>query len=419
MPNKKMSSLTIGANTYEVTDAEARQNVKTLSESFNDIYSSYGDMKTEVQNIRANLKIVSDKVFAESPQTWNDVQNIVREGMAMQYFSIGDQLICNHTKFGELVWDIIDFDHDVPTDTTKTHSMSLQLHNPIDRIQLDPPEAFYFAENGLAAGVYHISIPADYDGGGGSEGKSYWFTLTQAVPAGGQVLLNWTIIKSLATTAKVITYADSSAINAIETTGYLVEGAEGTALTFQNPIQVARFGSNRWKESCLRQWLNSDATSGGWWAAQNAYDRPYSNHTARDGFLYGMDADFLAVVGTVTKRTIINNKIGGGYDELTERFFLPSRSELYGLNQSNPIEGEAYAYYGVGYSSLSVPGTGADSNRIRYKTESEGGTASGYWLRSCSAWDETASNSLQANGSIATGVFAYGNSSVAPICNII
>lgn len=420
MPNKKMSSLTIGANTYEITDAEARQNVKTLSESLNDIYSSYGDMKTEVQNIRANLKIVSDKVFAESPQTWNDVQNIVREGMAMQYFSIGDQLICNHTKYGELVWDIIDFDHDVPTDTTKTHSMSLQLHNPIDRIRLDNPEAFYFAENGLAAGVYHISIPADYDGGGGSEGKSYWFTLTKAVPAGGQVLLSWEAIRSLATTARVITYADSSAINAIETTGYLVEGAEGTALTFQNQIQAARFGSNRWKESCLRQWLNSAAAAGAWWTPQHAYDRPYSaDLTGKAGFLYGMDADFLAVVGTVTKRTILNNKIGGGYDELTERFFLPSRSELYGLNQSNPIEGEAYAYYGVGYSSLSVPGTGADSNRIRYKTESEGGTASGYWLRSCSAWDETASNSLQANGSIATGVFAYGNSSVAPICNII
>ena len=41
MPNKKMSSLTIGANTYEITDAEARQKAKALSENFNDIYSSY------------------------------------------------------------------------------------------------------------------------------------------------------------------------------------------------------------------------------------------------------------------------------------------------------------------------------------------------------------------------------------------
>ncbi len=215
--------------------------------------------------------------------------------------------------------------------------MGLQLHNPIDRIQLDPPEAFYFAENGLAAGVYHISIPADYDGGGGSEGKSYWFTLTQAVPAGGQVLLSWETIRSLATTAKVITYADSSAINAIETTGYLAEGAEGTALTFQNPIREARFGSNRWKESCLRQWLNSDAASGGWWAAQNAYDRPYSDHTARDGFLYGMDADFLAVIGTVMKRTVKNNEIGGGYEDLTEKIFLPSRSEVFVTAKNRPI----------------------------------------------------------------------------------
>ena len=79
--------------------------------------------------------------------------------------------------------------------------------------------------------------------------------------------------------------------------------------------------------------MPTHAASGGWWAAQNAYDRPYSDHTARDGFLYGMDADFLAVIGTVMKRTVKNNEIGGGYEDLTEKIFLPSRSEVFGGNK--------------------------------------------------------------------------------------
>lgn len=61
--------------------------------------------------------------------SWTDVQNIVRQGIASQVFSIGDQFVCNHATFGALVWDIIGFDCEVPYDHAYTHSLTLQLHD--------------------------------------------------------------------------------------------------------------------------------------------------------------------------------------------------------------------------------------------------------------------------------------------------
>jgi hypothetical protein len=48
--------------------------------------------------------------------SWESVQKIVREGYAPLVFKIGDQLVCNHSEFGELTWDIIGFDQETPTD---------------------------------------------------------------------------------------------------------------------------------------------------------------------------------------------------------------------------------------------------------------------------------------------------------------
>ena len=145
--------------------------------------------KLAATNVQGALDELAQKLYAVAGMTeltWANVQKLVRSGLAQNVFSVGDQLICNHTKFGELVWDIIDFDHDVPTDTSQTHSMSLQLHNPVESIMFDAAEAFYYAENGLAAGTYYTTLPAGYEEANGG-GKSYYFTLPSTIPAGGQL----------------------------------------------------------------------------------------------------------------------------------------------------------------------------------------------------------------------------------------
>lgn len=59
------------------------------------------------------------------------IQQIVRSGEAEYYFKLKDQISCYHEEFGNLVWDIIGFDHDVPSDSKYTHSMTLLLHNSL------------------------------------------------------------------------------------------------------------------------------------------------------------------------------------------------------------------------------------------------------------------------------------------------
>lgn len=64
-----------------------------------------------------------------SISSWSVVQQLVRLGVARNVFSVGDQLECQHSKFGTLVWDILAFDADTPENELYTHSMTLGLHD--------------------------------------------------------------------------------------------------------------------------------------------------------------------------------------------------------------------------------------------------------------------------------------------------
>ena len=174
------------------------------------------------------------------------------------------------------------------------------------------------------------------------------------------------------------------------------------------------YGSNNWKESGIRQWLNADGAAGTWWTAQTEYDvRPsYANSTA--GFLAGLDADMLAVLGNVKKITARNTVTdGGGYDETTDKIFLLSKTEVYGGQESVIDEGTVYPYYSEN-SALTAAGTGADANRIKYRS----GTAMHWWLRSPNSSYSNSVRGVGTDGNISDS-YAYGSYGVSPACCII
>ena len=354
------------------------------------------------------------------PTSWAGVQSLVRNGLASKVFAIGDQLTCQRGN-DTLVWDIIGIDHDTPVDPQFTHSLTLQLHDCFPTIlQFDALEAFYSAENGLAAGTYHFTIDGTYDATH-NDLTSYQFTLTQAVPAGGQLCFGWTY-NAQASATKVTSYASATSTTAIEQVA-VSEGADGTNLrkltaagdfsNNLNSILRVRYGSNNYKESAIRQWLGSSAAAGSVWTPQTKFDRPplWAANTA--GFMNGMDADFLAVIGkthiVVTRNTVCD---GGGYDEMDDYFFLLSRSEIYGgVEVSGVNEGSPYPYY-ADYSDLSAAGMGNDSNRIKYR----GGTAQFWWNRTPSSG--SGSNVVYTAGYVSSNG-ANNSYGVAPACNII
>ena len=362
---------------------------------------------------------VQGNISSFSVSSWANVQKLVRAGLHDKYFAVGDQLVCQKGN-SDLTWDIIGFDHDTPTDSQYTHSMTLQLHDCLpSTMQFDAPEALYYAENGLAAGeTYNFTIQSGYDTAYGG-GKTYQFKLENDVPTGGQLTFGWTN-NTQASNAKITSYSGATSTTPIGQVS-VTEGNGGTSLgttdgtsTNVNYIHKVRYGSNNPVQSALRQFLNSDKSAGNVWTPQTNFDRPpaWAGDTA--GFMSDLDSDFLAVIGKVNKTTALNTVTdGGGSVTLDDKFFLLSRSEVYGDLENNINEGSPYPYY-KDYSSLSEAGTGNDSNRIKYRS----GTAQTWRLRSpYSAVGSNVRNISQTGG---IGHSDAGSSNgVSPACNII
>ena len=373
--------------------------------------------KMDTQN-KFLAAILSAQGGSVVPTSFKDVQTLVRSGLASKVFHIGDQLVCNKGDV-KLVWDIIGIDHDVPADKQFTHSMTLQLHDCLAGMQYDGTEALFYCETELAAGTYHFTLLSGYDTTYGG-GKTYQFTLTQPVPAGGQIMFPWGYNTQAAST-KVSTYASRTATAAIESVS-VVEGTEGTSLgtadgntANMNHTHRIRYGSNNWVESAMRQWINSDKATGSVWTPQTKFDRPPSWAASTAGFLNGIDADFLEVIGETEKVTCRNTVTdGGGSDITTDKFFLLSRREVYAGNEvSGVIEGEPYPYYSD-YSDLSVAGTGNDTNRIKYRN----GSPQYWWLRTPYSGGGHHVRYIYPTGTL-DGSGASGSGGVAPACNII
>lgn len=343
--------------------------------------------------------------------SWADVQSIVRLGVAPTVFSIGDQLQCNRGS-DVLTWDIVGFDQETPVDVTKTHSMTLLMHDCYKMIQFDGVEALYYAETELSAGTYNFTLLAGYDAAYGG-GLTYYFTLTKPVPAGGQIYFPWGY-NIQASDTKISTYASKTATATIETNISVTAGTDGIALTPTNHSHRIRYGSNNWQESAIRQWLNSNAAAGSVWIPTNNYDRPPTWVTTESGFLNGIDADFLSVIGDVTKRTAKNTITdGGGYTDLTEKFFLPSKGEVGGNNENNINEGDPYSYY----DDMLINHTRSETEiagRIKYLS----GTARIWWLRSPHSSSANSVRRVHTSGSVITNYAsnAYG---AAPACVVI
>lgn len=332
--------------------------------------------------------------------------------------ALGDEIVVHETATA-LVWDVIGIDVDTPADDQFSHSVTLGLHDVFASLQFDAKEALFYSAEGLSAGTYKFTV-TEHPWVAGDVGKTFQFTLAQALPAGGQIVLQGTYNATLAgSTLK--TYSGATSNTEIET-ATITEGSSGTSLGNvsnsisggTNSLQRALLGNNNWAQSAMRQYLNSKAAAGSVWSPKNNWDRSPSWVSSDAGFLNGMDEDFLAVIGEVTKITALNTvSDGGGKATTSEKFFLLSRSEVYGGDEVTGGEGPAYPYYSD-YSDLGSAGTGTDANRIKYRN----GSAQYWWLRSPYAGYADHVRRVYTTGD----VHYYGASTsngVAPACCII
>jgi hypothetical protein len=379
------------------------------------------DIDTENQPSKVYIQ---GNVSSFSVSSWENVQRLVRAGLHDKYFAIGDQLVCQ--KGGsDLTWDIIGFDHDTPTDTQYTHSMTLQLHDCLpDTMVYDTREALYYAENGLVSGrTYNFTVPSGYDEIYGGN-KTYQFEIPNdiTVGAGSHLVVDWSSTTQ-ANNAKINIYASATSETPVNANPISIsEGNAGTSLgtadgnsTNLNFIGNARFGNNNYSESAIRQFLNSDKSTGYVWKSQSIFDRPPSWNADTAGFMKDIDNDFLAVVGTSNKSTISIDDTASEASSVTlnDKFFLLSRSEVYGGNEISTVDdGSPYPYYSD-YSDSSTAGIGSDTNRVKYRN----GIAQVWWLRTPILSSKNV-RLVNASGRVTNSV-ANSKYGVVPACCII
>lgn len=371
--------------------------------------------ESTMQGIEAQLKIIAEAQKAIASATaidamdWYGIAKLVYGGNAASSLPVGTALSTIKGDY-KYQWDVVH--HGT---VNGKPAMFLLMHNILGGMMQDNTEALYYAETQLNAGTYNFTIPTGWNDGYGT-GKTFQFTLTQNVPAGGVLMFPWSW-QVQASTVKVSSYSSRTSTTAIETVS-VTEGSGGTSLgtadgksTNLNHIQRCYYGSNNIKESALRQWLNSSATKGNFWTPQTKFDRPPSYANTLDGFLTTLPDDFKAVVKKRDRKVNTNNVSEvndtlNSYYTISDKFWLASRFNVYGSEEvSSVATDDVFFDYYNGASN---------TDRIKYNSS---GVAQYWWLDTPYAGDAYHVRFVFPDGSLSYND-ASGGYGVAPACVI-
>lgn len=374
--------------------------------------------------------------------TWAQIAQIVRSGRAAEYFKIGDERTIDWSADANTVyklkWDVVNIANVVNQYGESVPGLWLQSHWALPNIQFDGNEAFWHCDEALAAGTYNVTMGNNW-GANVVKDKIYQFTLTQDVPAGGQLVFT----TATSTTAalpdqnpsnwRVRSYSSAASTSQIEM-ATVMEGSGGTSLgtlssstkygaTGLNNMQRASYGYNRWSQSGIRQWLNSDAAAGNWWSAQNVYDRPPDQLTSVRGFMAGLPEDFLNVVKPVQVVTALNtiSDVDIGASETTyDRFFLPSLEQEYCVAQVEGVEGAFFPYWKERLEISSPQRIGSDHAVLAHARCGIENHAAIQYIRLRSAYRSGVSNTwyFGMTGGVFSGGIAANLSRPCPVCVI-
>ena len=333
--------------------------------------------------------------------SWQAAQDIVRAGLANKAFNIGDQLLANYNG-SPVAWDIIDHDAHTPVNPALTHTMPLLLHDiaAYGTIPFCPSQLLYYTAEELPAGNYKFTLDHGAYGGVTGQDGTYMFTTDVAIPADGGIRHSAAgaskggYAKTDITAGKVIIYGGGDARAVVKdnivcsewddvTECYDLGTFTARSLTYHtadgkhNFTERSAYGSNRWKTSAARQWLNSDAAPvpdgseivSNWYTRQTVFDRPPEGAKLA-GYLYGIDPELKAVICPVKVKTALPDQErieGATYEETEDTVWLPSMTEVYGSANSDVAEGSQFEYWK----------DTTNAAKIKY----QGSTARYWWLR--------------------------------------
>ena len=152
-------------------------------------------------------------------------------------------------------------------------------------------------------------------------------------------------------------------------TYYTLSGSTYTALTegtdydIGDPVPLASwyeknlsgrstYGSNNPEQNNLINWLNSSASAGSSIQPMTVWDQCGATLLGKNGFLKHIDPLFLAVVQPAKLTTALCAAEGGGSITHTAKFWLLSRTQVFGVLNNNITENVQLDYYKNGGSAI-------------------------------------------------------------------
>ena len=308
------------------------------------------------------------------PKSWADVRKIVRAGKAPELLPLGTYYSVWGDSTSKAI-DLIAYDkHFDPSLTARgyTHSITLCERDLSEIVSFDANEAFLYLEQALPAGTYRFTLPSDYDATYGG-GKTYYFTSTASVPVGGQLVYTWNYQQFPTKCAGYSSKISTTTLFNVNLTEWISgESPEATDLgTIKlrmsdpespfgklNAAKRARYGSNNYYQSGIRQFLNSDSAGGTWWQPTNIFDRPYGQRSSA-GKLTQLSSDLRSVLATPEIEYITCNEFEFGsigdipfklqtpYTIAEDKIFLLSHTEV-NLSSAPNVGTVLDAYVGAG-----------------------------------------------------------------------
>lgn len=329
-------------------------------------------------------------------ETWDDIGELSRAGVAKRYMEIGDTFTDKYTatngteynidwrlkKFMDIELENEEVYPDVPIFATEGAS--------VESISFDVEEALYYTEEELAPGDYYFEVKSAYQGW--NVGDTPCFTLDVAIPAGGQISTNlkavgggeltFTIYDSPTAAARAVKLVGSSGTSGTKLGEVYADKVNGNC----NAMQRVWYGNGNWKESAYRQWLNKATLKDNWWEPQNGWDRAPSQHGNTNALQHGLSEDMLRNVPKIKITTLYNEQEtiqkGTNHYDTYDKFFLPSVEEMFGSPQVAGVEGDYMPYYKEAMG-VDAPTNNANDGRKHYPIENPSGSAQDVRLRSC------------------------------------
>lgn len=395
--NVNISDIISGLVSQTDFDEEVTNRKEADDKLQSNIDANTANIKTNAENISKLGDRVStlEGVTSLTNLTWAQIAKISEAGQASNYFKIGDQLTEDwtenyngtDTKYADTPWNVAHFGKYTNESDEKKDGMYLEWNYTTSRglafcasQALQKFDGTDGTPEGLPAGKYCFYVTNFTNDWGNAKDvfkqKYCYFETTKDIPSGGIISSStignnatWKIntkdsIYNTATTLETIELQVSDTLP----DGYTYLGAtwgEDVGYGILNHIECVAYGDNTWRDSDLRQWLNSDSEN--WWEAKTRYNIQPALATTLKGFLYGYSEEFKNQLKTVKIGAYTNTlKEKEGLVYTYDKIFLHSPTQRIcdvdngEQKASSYPEGEPWEYYkklSEGQTNLNTNGT--------------------------------------------------------------